>query len=93
MNPYYSQLTNYIGVAVTGISSYCVMRIALTNQTALVAYEYFFTIDQEVNTVWKRKLTLSSVLLISIRWAMVLNQVPPWIPPFPKVFSIHLLVI
>ena len=35
---------------------------------ALVYYEYLFRFDFEVSTVWKRKLTLYSVLLASIRW-------------------------
>lgn len=52
---------------------------------ALVAYEYIITLDQEISTVWGRKRTASSALLLSIRWVMVLNQVVSYIPVSPKV--------
>lgn len=36
-------------------------------------YDYAITLSDEVETVWRRKLTLTSVLLISTRWAMLVN--------------------
>lgn len=38
---------------------------------ALLLYEYAITIDQEWNAVWRRKWTLVSGLLITIRWDML----------------------
>ncbi|KIP02560.1 hypothetical protein PHLGIDRAFT_122368 [Phlebiopsis gigantea 11061_1 CR5-6] len=48
--------------------------------TALVAYEYFITFDQEVATVWKRKLTATSVLLLLTRWTMITTQILTYVP-------------
>lgn len=45
---------------------------SLTSRQAMTLYEYVITFDQEVNTVWRRKWTLTSFLLISIRGMMVL---------------------
>lgn len=44
-----------------------------TAQSALAVYEYMVTIDQEVSAVWKRPVSAASVLLVSIRWAMLLQ--------------------
>ena len=38
-------------------------------------YEYVITFDQEVTHVWTRKPTITSFLLLSIRWVMVFAQV------------------
>ena len=42
---------------------------------ALVFYEYAITIDQEITTVWKKKVTATSVLLITTRWVMLVNTI------------------
>lgn len=47
---------------------------------ALVAYEYLTTFDQEVTTVWKRKLTATSALLLVTRWTMIINQILAYLP-------------
>ncbi|GJE96341.1 hypothetical protein PsYK624_125350 [Phanerochaete sordida] len=39
----------------------------------LVAYEYIITFGQEVAVVWRRKLSVVSVLLLGTRWLMVVN--------------------
>lgn len=41
----------------------------------LVIYEYVITIDREMQTVWCRRWTASSFLLLSSRWVMVLSAV------------------
>ncbi|GJE99217.1 hypothetical protein PsYK624_154660 [Phanerochaete sordida] len=46
----------------------------------LVAYEYAITFGREVRCIWMRKLSATSLLLLSIRWTMVLSQVLVWIP-------------
>ena len=38
---------------------------------ALGIYEYLTTFSQEVQVVWKRKWTVTTVLLLTIRWAIV----------------------
>ena len=55
--------------------------------TALVVYEYFITLDQEVATVWKRKFNATSCLLVTTRWVMLLNQIFTWTPGAQNVSS------
>lgn len=50
-----------------------IKRIPLTASSALAVYEYIVTIDQEVSAVWKRPVSAASVLLVSIRWAVLLQ--------------------
>lgn len=40
---------------------------------ALTFYEYAITFSQEIATVWRRRLTATSILLITTRWTLVLN--------------------
>ncbi|GJE98278.1 hypothetical protein PsYK624_145040 [Phanerochaete sordida] len=47
-------------------------RIGLS-MTVLPLFEYVITIDLEVATVWRRKFTVPSLLLITTRWNMVLG--------------------
>ncbi|GJE94523.1 hypothetical protein PsYK624_106930 [Phanerochaete sordida] len=51
--------------------------------SALVGYEYLITISQEVDSVWRRQFSLTSVLLISTRWVMLVNQIFQWLPASP----------
>ncbi|GJE88864.1 hypothetical protein PsYK624_049510 [Phanerochaete sordida] len=37
----------------------------------IVLYEYAVTLPQEVEAVWKREWTATSILLLTIRWTMV----------------------
>lgn len=75
-----------MGVAASGNFAYVSFYTLLTYMSpALVAYEYVITLDQEISTVWSRKRTASSALLLSIRWVMVLNQVVSYIPASSKV--------
>ncbi|GJE98329.1 hypothetical protein PsYK624_145570 [Phanerochaete sordida] len=39
----------------------------------LVSYEYLITFRREVSVVWQRKLTVTSLLLLSVRWLMIFN--------------------
>ncbi|EKM56328.1 uncharacterized protein PHACADRAFT_207600 [Phanerochaete carnosa HHB-10118-sp] len=41
----------------------------------LVVYEYSITLHQEVAVVWRRKPTVTSVLLLTTRWLMLLNPI------------------
>ncbi|KIP03250.1 hypothetical protein PHLGIDRAFT_247610 [Phlebiopsis gigantea 11061_1 CR5-6] len=62
-----------------------------TGATALAAYEYMITFDKEVEYIWSKKLTLSSALLLSVRWVMVLVAVSIEIPyTTPELRSTHL---
>lgn len=42
---------------------------------ALVIYEFIITFEHEVAIVWRRKLSMTSILLAVIRWSMVVNAV------------------
>ncbi|GJE99206.1 hypothetical protein PsYK624_154550 [Phanerochaete sordida] len=46
----------------------------------LIAYEYTITFGREVQCIWARKLTATSLLLLLTRWTMVLSQIWVWIP-------------
>ena len=53
---------------------------------ALPLYEYVITLDLEYSVVWRRKLTATSFLLITTRWAMVLAAVLQfWAPHSDRV--------
>ena len=52
-------------------------------RAALVTYEYSITLHDEVNNVWNRKFTVSSVILVLVRWnmlAQVLSEIAPNTP-------------
>lgn len=46
----------------------------------LAMYDYVITVDQEVSSVWKRKINATSVLLLAARWTMVLGAIILYIP-------------
>ncbi|GJE96339.1 hypothetical protein PsYK624_125330 [Phanerochaete sordida] len=41
----------------------------------LLIYEIVITIDREISTVWRRKFSATSLLLLSTRWLMLVNPV------------------
>ena len=51
----------------------------------MIVYEYIITFDQEVATVWQRKFTLTSILLLSTRYALVLLEILALLPASPVV--------
>ncbi|GJE88910.1 hypothetical protein PsYK624_049980 [Phanerochaete sordida] len=66
---YYQMLVQeYIGVALT----------------CLVVYEYIITFGQEVETVWRRKMNVTSLLIVTTRWVLVLIQITLWLASWPK---------
>ena len=46
----------------------------------LTVYEFLINIDLEVTTAWKHKKTVTTVLLLSIRWAMLINSIVLLVP-------------
>ena len=48
-------------------------------------YEYIITFGQEVETVWRRKMNVTSLLVVTTRWVLVLIQVTAWLASWPKV--------
>lgn len=52
---------------------------------ALVVYEYFITVDDEVRTVWKRKFNFSSCFLLSVQWTMIASATIAALPSIPSV--------
>ncbi|KIP06490.1 hypothetical protein PHLGIDRAFT_106964 [Phlebiopsis gigantea 11061_1 CR5-6] len=65
------------------LSELATFNYTLVSVTALIAFEYFITLNQEIETVWKRKFTVTSLLLVTTRWTMIINQVFLWLPPTP----------
>ena len=58
----------------------------LTCHIAIVVYEYIITFYDEIKTVWKRRWTATSFLLLSIRWIMVANVlIIIFVPSVPDV--------
>jgi hypothetical protein len=53
----------------------------------LTIYEYIITTGDEVATVWRRKLNISSVFLLSVRWTMVVNVLVYVLPSTAEVSS------
>ena len=51
-------------------------------------YEYVITFDSEVNLVWKRRWSMSSLLLLTIRWFMVATVITSLLPSTPQVMFI-----
>jgi hypothetical protein len=83
----------YAGTAVSGSSCediYLYHRFdSQYNPAVLVLYEYVITFEQEVSTIWKRRFTATSILLLSTRWVLVLSQIVPFIPSTPKVCGVE----
>lgn len=47
----------------------------LTDSPALAIYEYIITIEQEVSTIWKPRVSVASLILFSVRYGMLLEAV------------------
>lgn len=71
---------NYISLGVLSKLQDGMLNSHISLNTGLVAYEYIVTFDQEVNSVWARPPSATSVLLVTTRWVMVLNQIINWVP-------------
>lgn len=60
--------------------------------SALVVYEYAITLRQEIETVWRRRFSLLSLLLITSRWSLLLYVALGAAPAYPKVSAIYFSV-
>ncbi|GJE98296.1 hypothetical protein PsYK624_145220 [Phanerochaete sordida] len=47
---------------------------------ALSIYEFLIALDVEVSTAWRRRKTVPSVLLLTIRWCMLANGILTFLP-------------
>ncbi|EKM57608.1 uncharacterized protein PHACADRAFT_251322, partial [Phanerochaete carnosa HHB-10118-sp] len=52
--------------------------------SSLVVYEFLITISNEIDMVWKRPVTVSAVLLGSVRWCMLLTVIFELAPTTPN---------
>ena len=50
------------------------LTFTISEPEAMFIYEFVINFDLEVTTVWQRKKTVISILLISIRWTMLANS-------------------
>lgn len=57
---------------------------------AVLVYEYIITFDDEVSTIWRRRWTAPSILLLTTRWNMMIQAVINFAPSTLQVNS-HLL--
>ena len=48
---------------------------------ALVVYEYAITLAQEIDTVWRRSLTATSLVVLTTRWVMVASPLTSFVTP------------
>ena len=89
LTSYHSLQELYVTIACTGlnhISSHVRLKSLIeTRFSALPVYEYLITFGQEYNTVWNRKMSASSILLLSIRWEMLAFAVAEIVPSTQKV--------
>lgn len=60
--------------------------------SALAIFEYIITIDHEVDTLLRRK-SATSLLYVSIRWAMVLQAIIQLVPNNPDVSPYFLITV
>lgn len=60
---------------IADVASVLLQRRIQTTMSVLAMYEFVITIDQEISAVWKRKLSVASILLFATRWAMVLQAI------------------
>ncbi|GJE99240.1 hypothetical protein PsYK624_154900 [Phanerochaete sordida] len=58
-----------------------------TSLVGLIVYELLITFDQEVSAVWQKKITATSLLLLSTRWIMLLNSILTCIGVGPSWFA------
>ena len=55
-----------------------------------MVYEYAITFHQEMATVWRRPLNLTSLLLLSTRYTLIMAQLITWFPLSVTVGNSHL---
>ncbi|EKM57579.1 uncharacterized protein PHACADRAFT_90412, partial [Phanerochaete carnosa HHB-10118-sp] len=41
--------------------------------TALIFYDHLITLDQEIRTVWRRKFSIVSLLIVFTRWTLIIQ--------------------
>lgn len=52
-----------------------VALIYMRTHLALVAYEYVITLPLEIENIWRRKINITSALLLATRWTLVAQAV------------------
>lgn len=50
---------------------------------ALVLYDYAITMRQEIDTVWRRRVSVISILLMLTRWSLLVTATLMLVPPSP----------
>ncbi|GJE85324.1 hypothetical protein PsYK624_014030 [Phanerochaete sordida] len=65
------------------VSQFYTSNLVQTAASALVCYEYLITITDEINVVWLRKFSPVSVLLVSTRWAILIETILELLPAAP----------
>ena len=53
--------------------------------SALAIFEYVITFEHEVNALFRKRQTVTSLLYVSVRWVMVLQAVLQLLPNTPGV--------
>ncbi|THG93861.1 hypothetical protein EW026_g7488 [Hermanssonia centrifuga] len=66
-----SQLSSDSGAIIAAFQADLTGTFAIVSMTALIAYEYIMTIDQEVEMIWRRKWTLVTWLFMANRYITI----------------------
>ena len=61
--------------------------MALTTQSAMAIWEYFVTLESEVDLFWRKPVTAPSMLFIAIRWIMLVNALLQFAPVTEATFA------
>ena len=77
----FSATSDYAGIAANGEHISLVKSMADLLWKAIITYEYLITFQQEIAVVWRRRLTATSLLLLSTRYTLMLTQLMDYIPP------------
>lgn len=76
------QDSNYITIAMSckPLNPYPLVSKSdiLTRLLGLVIYDLVISFHKEAALVWQRRMTATSILLLSTRWALVLSAVATW---------------
>ncbi|GJE85358.1 hypothetical protein PsYK624_014370 [Phanerochaete sordida] len=63
-------------------STFSIYEITGLSLSVVVGYEYAITFPQEVETIWRRKKSATTMLLLMIRWVMLLFAMCSFFQPF-----------
>ena len=67
----------------------CILALTYPYNAALVCYEYLITVSEEISIVWQQKFTPATLLLVSTRWAILIETILQLLPATADVRQKH----